>query len=229
MKFLKQVFRPAQDAIRQYGVPFLVIQLCAAAVVVAYYRSTEFQNFCEHISRWKTEGGFLFAAWTTAFAGGIFPEIIKSITGKARRPLNAPRIKDIFFNTGLYATLGVLFDLLYRTQSLLFGDGIDFGTLSAKVFVDLFIAEPFFLSPYVVLSYFWYQNNFDVLLTLRQINLKSYHNRVLPILFPLWLYWIPAAFCIYALPFSLQLPFLLCLLSAWSLIMIFIAKEKTAH
>ena len=50
-----------------------------------------------------------------------------------------------------------------------------------------------------------------------------YQSRVLPLLVPNWLFWIPMVSIIYALPVALQFLLFVPALAAWSLIMVFIA------
>jgi hypothetical protein len=59
----------------------------------------------------------------------------------------------------------------------------------------------------------------------KAINSDTFHDRVIPILIPCWCYWIPLQACIYALPPDLQYPFAMTCVSAWSLVLVFIAKR----
>ncbi|MFZ5805668.1 MAG: hypothetical protein ACOY3I_00470 [Verrucomicrobiota bacterium] len=221
---LKKILAPATEAIRHYGLPFLAIQLCAVALVISYYHSEALRQFCERIAQWKIEGGILFAMWTNVVVGAFFPEIVKMLFGKIKWPLTIAFGKDVLFHILLFTFTGFMVDMLYRTQGILFGYELNFWTLAKKVFVDMLIWNPFFAGPFCALFFAWRKNHFSIKTTLRQYTLPFYKEKVLPILFPTWLYWLPMVSCIYAMPSALQFPLFLCAMAAWSLVYIFIAQ-----
>ena len=144
---LKKILRPAWEAIKLYGLPFLSVQVCAVALVVSYYRFEGLQKFCEQISVWKTEGGFIFSIWTCVVAAALIPEIIKAIFGKIKFPLTKAYWKDLSFVAFYYGISGLQVDILYRTQGWIFGNELIFSTLGKKVLVDMLVWNPFFSAP----------------------------------------------------------------------------------
>lgn len=222
----RKTFTPAINALKLYGLPFGLIQLCAVAVVVSYYNSPTFRDWCTIIAKWKVEGGLFFAAWTTAIAGGIFPEIFKSITGRAQRPItDFNRMKDIVFNFFFFVITGILVTTLYRFQTICFGNENNFSTLVKKVFVDMFVWNPFFGQPFNVFFFLWREKFFNPVAAIHAFTFDVYKKRVLALLFPTWLYWLPMVCCIYSMPEHLQFPLFLCAMAAWSLLFIFIVKS----
>lgn len=223
---LRKIFAPAIEAIKLYGLPFAIIQLGAVIVVVSYYNSQTFREWCVIIARWKVEGGLFFAAWTTSVCSSIFPEILKSLTGRARRLItDVSRLKDIVFNLFFFATMGIFSTTLYRVLGLWLGYENNFFIIATKVFIDQFIWNPFFNAPYCVFVFLWREKHFNPITTFRAFNFTIYKERVLPLLFPTWLYWTPMVSCIYSMPEHLQFPLYLCVQTAWSLLFIFILKS----
>jgi hypothetical protein len=220
----KKILTPAAEAMRHYELPFLAIQACAIALVMSYYRSETIQQFCAQIAQWKMKGGIFFAMWTNVAVGAILPEGIKMLFGKIKFPLTSTFWKDVLFHTLLFAFMGFMVDMFYRTQGILFGYELNFPTLAKKVLVDMLIWNPLFAGPFCALFFAWRKNHFSVATTFRQYNLPFYKEKVFPILFPTWLYWLPMVSCIYAMPEALQFSLFLCAMVAWSLIYIFIAQ-----
>lgn len=222
---MKKIIQPAINALKYHGFAFLLIQICGGFVVYSYYHFTEFQNLCSYAAQWKIKGGFFFAAWTTVIAGAVLPEIAKALTGKIPPWKTLTWWKDFLYIALYFSVLGILIDILYLAQTELWGNGIDFKTLTIKTFVDLAIWSPFFDVPFAVLFFRWRDLKFNLITTLKSYTLSSYKTHILPLLIPLWLYWLPMVFFIYAMPSSLQFCFFLFSEAAWSIIAIFIIQS----
>lgn len=227
---LKKNFAPAIEAIKLYGLPFALIQCCAIAVVVSYYNFLTFREWCAVIAKWKVEGGLFFAAWTNAVAGAIFPEIFKSMTNRARRSItDASRLRDIIFNFCFFASSGIMVLMLYHYQGVWFGNENNLRTLVTKVSVDMLIWNPFFGAPYSIFIFLWREKHFNLIVAFRSFTFDVYKNRVLALLFPTWLYWLPIVSCIYSMPEHLQFPLYLCITTAWNLLFVFIVKSTASE
>jgi hypothetical protein len=215
---------PAIRAIKQHYLPILLIQISAIIFVISYYHSPHIQAFCEQISKWKTEGGYIFSIWTIIVAGIAIPELAKILTGKPSR-INKAWVHDTVFNAFFFGFLGFVGDAFYRFQSFTVGEGHDLKTLCTKVFIDQFIWNPFIINPIITSIFLIRENHYNIIRGICSFGWRTYRTRIIPILGPVWIYWIPTVSCIYAMPASLQFPLFLCAFSAWSMLLIFIMKD----
>lgn len=209
-------------ALRRFWRPFLLIQAGAALLAIAYRVSGPFREACALAAAWKTAGGLPLAAATCALAGGILPEIAKLVADRGRSALRG-RGGEVLFNTVFFAFDGVVIDLLYRGEALLFGKDAQVRTVIEKVAFDQFVFSPVW-SIFIVLLFLWRQRGYSWAATLPAVGRGFYQSRVLPLIIPNWLFWIPMVSIIYALPVALQFLLFVPALGAWSLIMIFIAE-----
>jgi hypothetical protein len=212
----------ATAALRGFWKPFLLIQLAAVVLAVAFRTSATFRDACAVAAGWKVSGGLPFASLTGALAGGVLPELAKLIAlGPAAV---AGRTAEIAFNVAFFSLNGVVIDLLYRGEAYLFGDGAGVRTVVEKVAFDQFVFTPTWLAVIVVL-FLWRQRAFSVSAVRAALGRGFYQQRVVPLLLPNWLFWIPMVSIIYALPGTLQFLMFIPALAAWSLIMVFIADR----
>ena len=213
----------AAAALRGFWKPFLLIQLAAVALAVAFRSSPGFRDACAVAAAWKVSGGLPFASLTGALAGGVLPELAKLVAlGPAAL---AGRAVEIAFNVAFFALNGVVIDLLYRGEAHLFGDGAGVRTVAEKVAFDQFVFSPTWLAVIVVL-FLWRQRGFSWAAVRPALGRGFYQQRVVPLLLPNWLFWIPMVSIIYALPGTLQFLMFIPALAAWSLIMVFIADRS---
>jgi hypothetical protein len=209
-------------ALRRFWRPFLLIQAGALALALAFHLSPGVRAACAAAAAWKTSAGLPFAAATGLVAGGLLPELAKLIA-LGRRAL-AGRRGEILFNAAFFAVNGVIVDLLYRGEARLFGAGGGARTVVEKVAFDQFVFTPTWLAV-IVLLFLWRQRAYSLARTLPALREGFYRQRVLPLLLPDWLFWIPMVSVIYALPVALQFLMFIPALGAWSLIMVFIADR----
>jgi hypothetical protein len=210
-------------ALRRFWRPFVLIQGGAALVALTYWASPSFRAACELAASWKAEGGLPVAAGLTAVAGGILPEIAKLLADRGRSGLRG-RGGEILFNTAFFALDGVVIDLLYRGEALLFGREALFRTVVEKVAFDQFVFSPLW-SVAIVVLFLWRQRGYSFAATRSSLGPDLYRTRVLPLVVPNWLFWIPVVSIVYALPVALQFLLFVPALAAWSLIMVFIAER----
>ncbi len=208
-------------ALRRFWRPFLLIQAGAALLAIAYRVSVPFREACALAAAWKTAGGLLLSAAISALAGGLLPEIAKLAADRGRSTLRG-RGGEVLFNTAFFAFDGVVIDLLYRGEARLFGGTAQLSTVVEKVAFDQFVFSPLW-SILIVLLFLWRQRGYSLAATLPAIGPGFYQSRVVPLIVPNWLFWIPMVSIIYALPVALQFLLFVPALAAWSLIMVFIA------
>ena len=209
-------------ALRRFWRPFLLIQAGAALLAIAYRVSVPFRQACAVAAAWKTSGGLLLSAAISALAGGLLPEVAKLAADRGRSTLRG-RGGEILFNTAFFAFDGVVIDLLYRGEARLFGGTAQLLTVVEKVAFDQFVFSPLW-SILIVLLFLWRQRGFSFAATLPALGRGFYQSRVVPLIVPNWLFWIPMVSIIYALPVALQFLLFVPALGAWSLIMVFIAE-----
>lgn len=210
-------------ALRRFWRPFLLIQMGAVAMALAFHGSPAFRAACAVAAGWKVSGGLPFSALTGAVAGGVLPELAK-LAVLRRGPLLRGRGGEILFNTVFFAFNGMVIDLLYRGEARLFGMGAALPVVVEKVAFDQFVFSPLWLAIIVTL-FLWRQREFSMEATWPSLGRGFYRQRVLPLLLPNWLFWLPMVSVIYAMPVVLQFLMFIPALAAWSLIMVFIADS----
>ncbi|HTQ10561.1 MAG TPA: hypothetical protein VMI31_10855 [Fimbriimonadaceae bacterium] len=210
-------------ALRRFWRPFLLIQAAAAGLALAYRASPAFRAACATAAGWKVAGGLPFAAATGAFAGGILPELAKLMTdrGRSREP---GRAGAVLFNIAFFAFNGMVIDLLYRGEAVLFGRDASVRTVIEKVAFDQFVFTPSW-SALIVTLFLWRARGFSFAAVRPELRSGFYRARVVPLLIPNFLFWIPMVSIVYALPVPLQFLLFIPALAAWSLIMVFIASR----
>ena len=209
-------------ALRRFWRPFLLIQTGAALLAIAYRVSVPFREACALAAAWKTAGGLPLSAGISALAGGLLPEVAKLAADRGRSTLRG-RGGEVLFNTAFFAFDGVVIDLLYRGEARLFGGTAQLSTVVEKVAFDQFVFSPLW-SALIVLLFLWRQRGYSLAATLPAVGPGFYQSRVVPLIVPNWLFWIPMVSIIYALPVALQFLLFVPALAAWSLIMVFIAE-----
>ena len=219
------VLDAGRAALRRFWRPFVLIQLVAVALVVAYHASAGVRAACAALAAWKTAGGLPLAAASAAFAGGLLPELAKAVALRGRAPLRG-RGGEIAFNVAFFAGNGVVVDFLYRGEARLFGLGTGASTVAAKVAFDQFVFTPPWLCLITAL-YLFRARGFSWAATRPAFATGYWRTRVLPLLLPDWLFWIPMVCVVYAFPLPLQFLLFILALAAWSLILVVIAGGET--
>src|SRR5579863_6749686 len=183
-------------ALRRFWRPFLLIQTGAALLAIAYRASVPFRDACALAAAWKTAGGLPLSAAISALAGGLLPEVAKLVADRGRSTLRG-RGGEVLFNTAFFAFDGVVIDLLYRGEARLFGSTAQLSTVVEKVAFDQFVFSPVW-SIFIVLLFLWRQRGYSLAATLPAVGRGFYQTRVLPLIVPNWLFWIPMVSIIYA-------------------------------
>ena len=229
----ESVLAAGKAAIRRFLRPFLLIQLVAVALVVAYHVDARVRAVCAALAAWKAAGGLPLAAATAAFAGGVLPELAKLAAqrGRAAAGLRG-RGGEIAFNMAFFALNGVLVDRLYVVSAALFGNDARVATVAAKVAFDQFVFTPPWLA-LVTALYVWRRLGYSASATLHALRRGGFlrgfvRGRIVPLLLPDWFFWIPMVTVIYAFPVPLQFLLFILALAAWGLILVVIAGGEPA-
>ena len=221
---LRQLLRPGVAAVKANWRPFVLLQLAALAVVIAYYQIDAVREVCDAIGRIKDRGGFFAAIVAGIVAGAFLPEIAKAVAMPGWHLRG--RGGEFLFLIALFAEQGVLVDAFYRFNAWLLGDGTDVPTVLAKMLTDQLGFTPFVSLPAIMLMFAWRRNGYSVAGTVREIARAGvggwYLRRVVPLMLPGWTFWGPMVLLIYSMPGGLQLIMWAAALAAWSLVMVFI-------
>ncbi|MCC7229243.1 MAG: hypothetical protein IT203_02550 [Fimbriimonadaceae bacterium] len=208
-------------ALRDHIRPFVLIQICVVAAVVAYYRVPDFATFAGSMARAKDQGGLVFSFVSTMFAGMVLPELFKLASNDPRRY----SIRDLAYNGLVFGLNGMIVDLFYRFQGYVFGHETTFQIVAIKVAFDQLFASPFLFNPFFVLMFLYREAKFRGSKFRELLRSTPYSQRLMPVLLVSWAYWIPALCGVYALPANLQFVLFLFVEAAWSLILLHITKS----
>ena len=166
----------------------------------------------------KRESGVAFAAASYVFASAVLPEVLRIAFFQHGRP-SAANLRSFASAAPLWAVMGVLVDVFYRIQILLFGSGHDVRTLVAKTVVDQFLVGPFLFNPIIVgwltlCGYGFRRSGF------REVFRPGFFlEHAFPVQVAGWCVWIPGVPIVYSMPDLLQIPVAVLIQCFWVLIM----------
>lgn len=220
---LRRALAPGIDSARAHWRPFVAIQVATAIVVLAYYASPAFRSACSGLAEAKVRGGYVFSAIAGGIAGGLMPELAKSLTLSGSRKTF---LGDALWNGLIFAIIGVQVDALYQFQAFLFGAGHEPLVLAKKVAVDQFVYTPFMSIPLTVGMVRWRKKLSDPGILFRNWSKAGFRDVVAPNLPTAWVFWIPVLVCVYSMPTSLQYCLSVMAEAAWSLLFVFAAQQK---
>lgn len=216
---------PGIEAVRRHWRPFVLLQVVALCLVVAYFKSEALRELCESLAAIRQRWGMVFSAVAAAVAGVVLPELAK-VVALGQRRFDAVRLRNICFALPVFAFSGLFTDWQYRLFAWMYGNGSDWATVISKVLSDQFGTTPIYGVPYWIVIYAWRANRYDTRRTLGEISGRWYVMRVLPLLIPCWFFWVPMTMLIYSLPGPLQLWLFSFALGTWSLVMVFVASGE---
>jgi hypothetical protein len=178
----------------------------------------------ENVARWKTNGGWIFAAATTVFSGGIIPECLKCFF----RPKGqvGPAKAELLHQFMMWALLGILVDALYTFQSHLFGQGANWQNLLPKVLFDQLVFTPLVCLPFIVSWFLLFEKGYALAAWLRSLTPSTLIPRILPLWITSLGFWPLMLTIVYSLPSDLQFPLFLFGNAAFSILMIFIVRRQ---
>lgn len=210
------IFKTGLAAAKKNIGPGLLLQGFALALVLLYYFHEPTQHILLKIPKIQQQMGVLFPILATALFGGVIPYIFLA----ARKGISSGRyLSTLLFMIGFWAILGLSVDILYRVQSLLFGDEPNTATIIKKVMVDQFIFCVIWSAPFTTLAMFWKDHNFSAKATKEHLSRKFITIDIPSILIAMWGVWIPTVAIVYSLPFALQFPLFNIVLCFWSLLL----------
>jgi hypothetical protein len=221
--FLAKAVAPAWLAARKRLGAMILIQVCGAVLVAAYYTWPSVQEAMGTVGAVKERGGLWFAIITSVAAGAIVPEVAKMAVGERRWP--AERWRDLAHTSLMFGLNGVVGDRFYVILTTVVGTEAGFTTVVRKMLLDTFVFTPFVSLPIFLFLVLLREERWSLRRFVGRLDAGLVSDRMMPILIPCWIYWIPLQACLYSLPLSLQFPFAVTCVSAWSLVLIFVTKR----
>lgn len=221
---LGDAIAPAWTAARARLAVIALIQACGVALVASFYASAWVRGILAVVSDAKAGGGIWFTLWTSVVFGALVPEGARVLLGDRR--WSGERGRDLAHAALMFAVNGVVLDGFYALLAGLVGAGHGAGIVARKIVLDAFVFTPFVSIPVFLVLVLLREASWSPGRLARHLGWHLVPDRVVPILIPCWIYWIPLQACIYSLPLSLQFPFALVCISAWSLVLVFVARRQ---
>ena len=205
MSRFRQSLRLAGAAAKANFLPGLLLQ-CLMLVFFSLYIAHEgTRRFLGDVAHVKQEAGYVFSFISYAVAGGVMPELLRIVffqSGKATRR----NLWLMLTAAPFWGALGMIIDLLYRLQSLWFGNGHDWLTLLCKIFVDQFLFSPFLGIPLAVGWFLLRDEGFRPSAFGKIFCADFVFEKVFPVAVAGWCVWIPGVLLVYSMPPLLQIP-----------------------
>jgi hypothetical protein len=217
-------WRASWRAARANVLPGLVLQAGALALVLAYYYHSFTRAWLERLANFRASQGFVFGIVSTGLVGGVIPLLYLWSRSRTRERYRATQGLGLI---AFWAYKGLEIELFYRFLALVIGEVATPAVIVGKMVTDQFIYCPLFAVPVTTLVYAWIDARYEfapVRADVRQGN--WYRRRVLPLLIPNLVVWIPAVCIIYALPTALQLPLQNLVLCFFTLLLAHVTKEN---
>ncbi len=194
------------------------------AVLISYYLSPACADFLNRLAHYKEQHGLLFVVVAAALAGAIVPELFVILFFQRGR-LRAQNFRNLAFTVPTWAVDGILVDLMYRMNSVWFGDVVTVRVVIAKILVDQLGYNPFFAAPAEVLVYEWKNEGFSWRSVRRALTWAHYQDKIVPTLLATWVVWGPLMAIIYSLPYPLQFPLFSIALTFWVLLLTYMTNR----
>ena len=108
-------FRAGLLALRRFARPFVLMQVAAVLLVIAYRGSAQVRDACAALVGLKRQGGLAFSAMASVIAGVVLPEAatLATVPDERARP---GRLGTLAFTTAFFLVNGAVVDLFYRCQ-----------------------------------------------------------------------------------------------------------------
>ncbi|MGA3007237.1 MAG: hypothetical protein ABSE59_05030, partial [Opitutaceae bacterium] len=145
-------------AARAHLLPGLVLQACAVALVVAYYRNAPVHAALNELAAFRDRTGWLYGIVATSIFGGLLPFVYLKLDPATR---DRYTLAQGAFLLVFWAYKGFEVDLWYRGLNYAIGPGHSATTVATKMFLDQFVYCPIWAVPSEALLYAWCEAHFD--------------------------------------------------------------------
>ena len=212
-------------AARANLIPALILQAIMLALLLGYYFYPPTTQWLDRLAVLKERWDFGYSAVSAIIAGAVIPEIMRILVFQKGRVSRA-NLDNLLFTVPFWCVMGLLVDIFYRTQAVVFGAEATFRIVATKVFFDQFLYSPFIATPLTCWLYDWKHSGYS-LTDYRRYFTKAYARDVMvPVVFANWGVWLPIVSVLYSLPSLLQIPLFGLALSLWVLLYTWISEQR---
>ena len=189
-------------SVRANVVPMVVLWLLAALTVVGYYFVPGFARLLEPLRCWQTESGWVAALLNRVIFCGLLPGVfllcVKSI--RPRRPWATTIAYCLWCGPW-----GIFCDGFFTLQAMMFGTGVDIGTIALKLAVEYLVWTAVICVPPSAAFFFWLSRDFSFARARREWPRRFVRDACLPLLVTDVCVWVPVSAMVYLFPLPLQI------------------------
>ena len=189
-------------SVRANVVPMVVLWLLAALTVVGYYFVPGFARLLEPLRCWQTESGWVAALLNRVIFCGLLPGVfllcVKSI--RPRRPWATTLAYCLWCGPW-----GIFCDGFFTLQAMMFGTGVDIGTIALKLAVEYLVWTAVICVPPSAAFFFWLSRDFSFARARREWPRRFVRDVCLPLLVTDVCVWVPVSAMVYLFPLPLQI------------------------
>lgn len=215
-------------AARANFIPALILQAIMLALLLGYYFYPPTTYWLDRLAVLKARWDFGYSAVSAIIAGAVIPEIMRILVFQKGRVSRA-NLDNLFFTVPFWCGMGVLVDIFYRTQALVFGAEANFRIVATKVFFDQFLYSPFIATPLTCWLYDWKHSGYRLTGSRRYFTRAYVRDVMVPVVFANWGVWLPVVSILYSLPSLLQIPLFGLALSLWVLLYTWISEQRNRN
>jgi hypothetical protein len=212
-------------ATRANLIPGLILQALMLALLLGYYFHPATTAWLDRLADVKLRWGFGYSALSAIIAGALVPELMRVLVfqkGRARRE----NFANLLFTIPFWCGMGMLVDVFYRTQALVFGAEPTFQVVVVKVLCDQLLYSPFVATPLTCWLYDWKLAGYRFDGARRWFSAAYARYVMLPVVFANWGVWIPVVAILYSLPGTLQIPLFGLALSLWVMLLTWMSERR---
>jgi len=212
-------------AARANLLPGLILQGIMLGLLLAYYLYPPTTRLLDQLAELKGKWGYAYSAASAIIAGAVIPEVMRVLViqkGKMR----LKNLTDLLFTAPFWCMMGLIVDAFYRGQAAVFGSGVEFRVVAAKVLVDQLLYSPLIASPLTCWLYDWKNSGYRMSGMGRYLTAAYVRDVIVPVIFANWGVWIPVVCVLYSLPSLLQIPLFGLALSLWVVLYTWISEQR---
>lgn len=212
-------------AMRANFIPALILQAIMLTLLLGYYFYPPTTNLLDRLAVLKEQWGFGYSGLSAVIAGAVIPEIMRILVFQKSR-VTRTNFNNLVFTIPFWSCMGMLVDVFYRTQAIVFGAEATFGIVATKVLCDQLLYTPLIATPITCWLYDWKHSGYS-LSDYHRYFTKTYARDVMvPVVFANWGVWLPVVSILYSLPSLLQIPLFGLALSLWVLLYTWISEQR---
>ena len=212
-------------AARANLIPGLILQALMLALLLGYYFHPATTVWLDRLADLKLCWGFGYSALSAIIAGAIIPEIMRVMVFQKCRA-HRDNFSNLLFTIPFWCGMGMLVDVFYRTQAIVFGTEPTFQVVFVKVLCDQFLYSPFISTPITCWLYDWKLSEYRLTGSRRFFTFAYVRDVMIPVIFANWGVWTPVVAVLYSLPGTLQIPLFGLALSLWVMLLTWMSERR---